>query len=178
MSYGSPGTTSAGDYILVSDNPRSRTFIVPNAWDPEAPARILAAECGIRDAFEAALAPGRPSSVVVSGVEIQRGTFSDFVVVSRSSGDVRAILHAMVDPHLADADFLARLRPPGATDAPVLLLSETECVLVTVAEPSIIFSTVVAGDDDLPGRVVDYLRDDFGEDRTERRLHLKLKEGP
>ena len=141
MSYGNPGTTSAGDYILVSENPRSRTFIVPTPWVPDAPARILAAECSIRDAFDAALAPGRPSSVAVSGVEIQRGASSDFVVVSRSSGAVRAILHAMVDPHLADADFLVRLRPSGATDAPVLLLSETECVLVTVAASSSFFDS-------------------------------------
>ena len=175
MSYGNPGTTSAGDYILVSDKPRSRTFIVPNPWHYDAPARILAAECGIRDAFEAALAPGRLSSVAVSGVEIQRGTSSDFVVVSRSSGAVRAILHAMVDPHLADATFLAKLRPPDAMDAPVLLLSETECVLVTVATPSMIFSRVVPDGADLPGRVVDYLREEFGEDRQVRKVSLKLK---
>jgi len=175
MSYLHVGYTRTKDHILRSTNARPRTFIVPNAGDTGATERTFAAECGIRDAFDSALAPGRLSSVAVSGVEIQRGTSSDFVVVSRSSGDVRAILHAMVDPHLADADFLARLRPPGATDAPVLLLSETECVLVTVAASSMIFSTVVAGDDDFPGRVVDYLRDDFGEDRKERALRLTLK---
>lgn len=175
MTYLHIGRTSGRDDVYRSENARPRTFIVPNVFDLDAPDRTFAAECGIRDAFEAALAPGRPSSVAVSGVQIRRGSSSDFVIVSRNSGAVRAILHAMVDPHLADADFLARLRPRGATDAPVLLLSETECVLVTVAEPSMIFSTVVAGIDDWPGRVVDYLHEHFGEDRTERRLDLKLK---
>jgi hypothetical protein len=175
MTYLHIGRTRGRDDVYRSENARPRTFIVPNAFDLAAPDRTFAAECGIRDLFEAALAPGRPSSVAVSGVEIRRGSSSDFVIVSRSSGAVRAILHVMVDPHLADADFLARLRPPGATDAPVLLLSETECVLATVAGPSIIFSTVVAGGNDLPGRVVDYLREHFGEDRKVRVPRLTLK---
>lgn len=161
--------TAKRDFVLRSRTASPRTILVPHAGDRDAPGRILAGEQAIRSQLGGAWREIRPSSQAVHGVDLEEGASCDYVVVNRHSHTKKALLHALAHPELADLEFARRLAPLDGSIDRLLLVSESACFDVTLpksgeAQTDLALKKVLENTgQDFFGRVVDYLRDRFGE---------------